>query len=90
MSATEEIECWRCGADGEDVVLPVHPDGGGTICHKCWARMFEEPEPDERDEDCGFCAGTGEGASGRPCGRCGGAGYSAGRAELPEGYHDGL
>ena len=42
MSKTtnDPLECWRCGGEGEGFDPPSHPDGGGTICHTCWERMF--------------------------------------------------
>lgn len=35
------VECWRCGAEGPALALPSHPDGGATICHACWKRIYE-------------------------------------------------
>lgn len=37
-----DLECWRCGKEKNQFKLPSHPDGGGSICHECWTRMFGE------------------------------------------------
>ena len=37
-----ELECWRCGKEDKAFKKPAHPDGGGTICHKCWKGIYEK------------------------------------------------
>lgn len=37
----DDLECWRCSAEGKNFALPSHPDGGGTICHECWKGIYE-------------------------------------------------
>lgn len=35
-------ECWRCGNEGNEFQLPLHPDGGAEICDKCHRRIFRK------------------------------------------------
>lgn len=48
----EELECWRCGAEGGQFTPPAHPDGGGTICHECYEHLIgptQRPEAETWD-----------------------------------------
>ena len=49
LPAGYECECWRCGTEGDAVRMPMHPDGGGFICHTCWSRMFDERSAEYRE-----------------------------------------